>query len=259
MEWPAIFAVLCGFAMAKLQVGPALTLSNKRARKGRRFLIEAARRLTAVQKVSSVRCGRSNARARRIGQNAAAVLARRVGHNRWLWPPQPHDVEHTLSRRQQIIRDDPPVAAPPDALCTHDGAGTPACECAQAIEAALERLALGVVCVVVEAFVLPKSICSRRHVSLSATQAAEFGDMLVCDAMSRQCLRQNIEVELRIRARAGNCTNVNEQRRARRAQERHELINRLVGMSNRKECRTASGHVEARCLCAWRRDRSCHS
>jgi hypothetical protein len=198
-------------------------------------------------------------RARWIGKNAAAVATCGIGHQGFLDLPRPHDVEHALSRREQIIGNDPPMASPPNALRAHDGAVAPARERPQAIEPALERLARGVVGIVVKALVLPERIRRRGHLPLPAAQAAEFSDVSVVDAVSRQGLRQYIEIELRIGARTRDSAHVRSKRHVRLAQQRDELVYRAVGMSYRKECRSASGHVEARCLCAWRGDRSCRS
>ena len=98
----------------------------------------------------------------------------------------------------------------------------------------------------------------RRHeLGALRRRQPELGDVRVVDAVRRQGLRQYIEIELRVGARAWDRAHVHEQRHIRGSRQRHELIDRSVGMSNRKECRAASGHVEACCPCAWRRDRSC--
>jgi hypothetical protein len=109
-------------------------------------------------------------------------------------------VEHFLARRDQIVSDDAPMAAPPDGLGAHDRTEFLVAQPAQLGEAGLKCRVHGVVGVVVKALVLPERIGCRRHVALVPPQSAEFGDLPIPDLSDVQTLAQGIRVVLRVGA-----------------------------------------------------------
>src|SRR5690349_9847293 len=115
---------------------------------------------------------------RRVG-HAFAFGPRAVVHVRRLDMAGPEDVEHALAGREQVVRDDAAVAAPPDGLRAHDGAALCMPDLEQAGEAMAEALAQRVVGVIMKARVLPEAVQLGRHIALAAAQAAELRDVLV--------------------------------------------------------------------------------
>ena len=167
---------------AKLRVGPALSFIEPTSRRDKRAANSAGSRWQSFGVCRHVESligplRPSVAWARRIGQNAAVILADALGYHGFLNLPWPHNVEHALSRRQQIVGNDPAMAAPPEALCTHDGARASARERLQAIEPTPERLARRVVGIVVKTLVLPKRIGGGRYLPLPAAATTEFSDV----------------------------------------------------------------------------------
>src|SRR5215472_7936044 len=99
-------------------------------------------------------------------------------------------MEYGLAGGEQIIGNDPTMAAPPQRLCTHDRAALPAPGRGQEREAVAEGLTHGIVGIIMKAVVVPKCIDARRHVVRTSAQAAEHRDMLIVDAGAFEGLRQ---------------------------------------------------------------------
>src|SRR5437660_1590334 len=74
--------------------------------------------------------------------------------------------------REEIVGDDPAMAAPPHRLRAHDRAAPPASQLDEPGKARAERVACGVVGVIVEAAVLPQRIAPRRNLRLTRAPPA---------------------------------------------------------------------------------------
>src|SRR4051794_7153431 len=70
----------------------------------------------------------------------------------------PKNVEHGLAAGEQVIRDDPPVAAPPDRLGAHDRGWSLTTKLAQASEAGVESVGERVIGIIPKAPVFPKRV-----------------------------------------------------------------------------------------------------
>ena len=95
-------------------------------------------------------------------------------------------------------------------------------ERAQPREAGSERLAHGVVGVVVEARILPIGVRLLAHLALPRAQAAKCCDVLVADASAGKRGGKDVGIELRIGARARHAAYVDDITRAGAAQELDE-------------------------------------
>ena len=93
----------------------------------------------------------------------------------------PEDVHHALSRREEIVGDDPPVATPPDGFRAHDRASVLSALLSKSRQAQCERRRQRVVGVIPKATHPP--ICVKRELSVacSAPKATKFGNMLIAD------------------------------------------------------------------------------
>src|SRR6516162_1135199 len=140
----------------------------------------------------------------RIDQDAGGRGLRRLCHPRGNDMARPENMEYGFTGAHQIVRNDPPMASPPQGLGAHDDAPPRMPELAQPREAAAEALAHGVVGVVVKALVLPERVDARRRIALLPAQAAERRNVLISDPVRRKRLRQRITVVLRVGARAGH-------------------------------------------------------
>jgi hypothetical protein len=95
-------------------------------------------------------------------------------------------MEHLIATDDKVIRDDPTMAPPPYCLRAHHGAAPRAAQSAKPREARPKIVAHRIVGVVVETLILPEGIDVRRNTLCAWAEAAEFGDMLICDLKSRQ-------------------------------------------------------------------------
>jgi beta-lactamase class C len=153
------------------------------------------------------------------------------------------DVKHRLACRDQIVRDDPAVTAPPHRFRAHDRAGLRVTELAQPAQPGAERLAHGVVRIMVKAGVLPERIGLRRHVAAVSTQAPERGDVRIADAGLRQCLGQDIAVVLRVGPRTRHGSHVGDEPHGIVAQQLREFRHRAGRMA---DCEEGGRHGRAR-------------
>src|ERR1700720_3379852 len=108
-------------------------------------------------------------------------------------------MEYSLAGRQEIVRDDPPVAAPPDRLGAHDRAAPLTAERPQPREAGAERLAQLIVGENVEALHAPERVDLGADV-LRLAQAAERRHVLVADLERRERAGKRVAVILRVGA-----------------------------------------------------------
>src|SRR5437879_5809325 len=147
----------------------------------------------------------------------------------------PEDVEDRLSFADQVIRDDAPMAPPPEGLGAHDRAAPFPAQLAQLDETSAELLAHGVVGIVVKALIRPESIHGRWDAYLPSPETSESGDVLIADRSHRQRIGERLLVELRIRARARNGPDVGYQFHLGGGQHIDELGNRSGGVADREE------------------------
>src|SRR5438445_13901252 len=90
----------------------------------------------------------------------------------------PEDVEDRLSFADQVIRDDAPMAPPPQGLGAHDRAAPFAAQLAPLDETSPELLAHGVVVIVAEALIRPERIDGRWDRHLSSPETPEHSTAL---------------------------------------------------------------------------------
>ena len=98
--------------------------------------------------ISNTRIGR------RVDQTPVA-LSCRWGSSRLLDPAAAHQVEDIASAKQQVIGDDPSVAAPPHRFGAHDRRGPFGGHPVELVETIAERSRQRIVRIIVEALVLP--------------------------------------------------------------------------------------------------------
>jgi hypothetical protein len=75
-----------------------------------------------------------------------------------------HSMKHCLAPSEQVICDDPPMAAPPNSFSAHDRASACRTEFEQFGERVRKRGRERVVSVIVETVILPECIYGRRNV-----------------------------------------------------------------------------------------------
>ena len=105
---------------------------------------------------------------------------------RWLYVVSSKNVEHVISSRDQIVRDDSAMTSPPNRLGAHDGASLGMAQFTQSGEPELKILGHRVISVIVETRILPKGIQRGWHVWASGSQTSERCDVLVIDRKLRQ-------------------------------------------------------------------------
>ncbi len=118
---------------------------------------------------------------RRIGHDSVWARLGSARHLRLVYVARPKDMKYGLSCGDQVVRDNSPMAAPPDRLGTHDGASPRPPAFAQGSQAGLEGFGHGVVGIVVKALVLPECVHGRWRAVLFSPQASERGNVLVPD------------------------------------------------------------------------------
>src|SRR5690242_6492200 len=99
-----------------------------------------------------------------------------------------------MSGGEQVIGDDPPMAAPPHGFGAHDRAPLASSERQQSLHPLAKAVGQRVVGVVVKALVAPQAVDLGRDLVTPAAQAAELADELVPDLELRQLAGQRIEV-----------------------------------------------------------------
>ena len=114
---------------------------------------------------------------------------------------RPEDVHHALACGEEVVRDDTPVAAPPDGLGAHDRASVPATSVSEPRQTRGERLRQRIVGIVPKAPHTPVGVRRRFHIPRSSSKAAKFGDVFVADLPRPQRFGEAVGVKLRIGAR----------------------------------------------------------
>ena len=94
-------------------------------------------------------------------------------------------MKHLLATDDEVVRNDPTMAPPPHCLRTHHGAAPHAAQIAEPDEAGAKTAAHRIVGVVVKTLILLEGIDVRRNIFCACAEAAELGDMLICDLKSR--------------------------------------------------------------------------
>lgn len=80
--------------------------------------------------------------------------------------------------------------------------------------------------------ILPEVIDLWRNTLCACAEAAEFGDMLICDLKSRQCLRKRFAIVLRICPRAWNSAHVDDDADLRSSEQVDKFADRARGMTD---------------------------
>ncbi len=123
---------------------------------------------------------------RRIGHRVSRPRPGPRRQARYCDLARPKDMKHLLATDDEIVRDDPTMAPPPHCLRAHHGAAPHAAQITEPGEAGAKTAAHRIVGVVVKTPILPESIDVMRNILCTCAEAAEFGDMLICDLKSRQ-------------------------------------------------------------------------
>jgi hypothetical protein len=108
------------------------------------------------------------------------------------------DVHDRHAAREQVVGDDPAMAAPPHRLGAHDRDGRALRDREQLVEAGVELRRQRIVGVVAERGDVPGVVRERRRFLRLAAPAAERRDRGVSDRRDR--IPEDIAVELRVRA-----------------------------------------------------------
>src|ERR1700730_3087046 len=151
------------------------------------------------------------------------------------------DVEDRLAFADQVVGDDAAMTSPPDSLRAHDGALPPSAQLAQPVEAGAEGLTHGVVRVVVKALVRPERVHGRWDLGLPSPETSESGDMRIVDLGGGQRGGKHVTVELRIRARSRNSSNIDHEPDLHASEQIDELAGRSGRMADGEE-RECRGH-----------------
>ena len=110
------------------------------------------------------------------------------------------NVEHLISGREQIVRDNSAMTSPPNRLCAHNGTPLGMAQFTQSHQAGLKILAHRVISVIVEAGVLPKSVHRWWHRCALSPETPELCDVLVIYPKLRQRYWEHVPIELWIGA-----------------------------------------------------------
>lgn len=145
------------------------------------------------------------------------------------------DMEDTCTFSEEIVGDDPSMAAPPDRFSAHDGAPALGSKISQPGEPLGERIGQGVVRIVPKTPHLPKPIHRGILGMLFSSKAAEFGEMLIPDLPRRESLGEGLFVELRIGAGPRHGSHVHDSIDRRFPEEIDELRKRPGSVSYGEE------------------------
>src|SRR3984885_13814684 len=96
------------------------------------------------------------------------------------------NMKHLITTDDKIIRDYPAMTPPPHCLRAHHGTAPQAAQIAKPREARAKTAAHRIIGVVVKTLILPEGIDLWRNILCAGAEAAEFGDMLICDLKPRQ-------------------------------------------------------------------------
>src|SRR6187401_916778 len=100
---------------------------------------------------------------------------------RWSDSIGPENVKYPLAGDEEIVRDDPAVAAPPHCLRAHHGAAPEMAKFAQPCQARLKNVAHRIVGVIVKTLIFPETVDVGWDFSRPRAPTAQLCDMRVCD------------------------------------------------------------------------------
>src|SRR3989442_3421591 len=127
----------------------------------------------------------------------------------WLAPPGAQKVEDQAARGDEGVGQHPPVAPPPQRLGAHEGRGSIPARSDQPLEPGFELFGVHVVGVPAEGGGLERSV-RRLARGLRLAEASQLPPPYVCDAGSLEAPSQGVLTELRMLARAGRGSNVDQ-------------------------------------------------
>ena len=139
---------------------------------------------------------------------------------------RPDDVHYAFTCGEEVVRDDTPMAAPPDGLGAHDRASVPPTSVSESRQTRCERRRQRVVRIIAKTAHPPISVGRRFRAAHLSAETTKFGDMLIADLPRRQRSRKAFAIELRIGARSRYRPYVDDQVDARRPKQIDEFIDR---------------------------------
>ena len=174
--------------------------------------------------------------ARRGWKNQGAVGEKACGwgQGRRLDMPGTENVEHHVSRSDQIVGDDSAVTSPPQSLSAHDGTTVFVAELAQFRKTRTKGRRHRVIGKVMKAIMTPKPIDLWRNTACFSAPAAEGAQVPIHDVELGQRCWQSLFVILRIGARAWDGADVRDKLNIRFLQDFNELLDRARRMSDRE-------------------------
>jgi len=95
-------------------------------------------------------------------------------------------MEHAFTSGQKIVRDDPPMASPPQRLGTHNGAGLVTIKVAEPSQSGAKFITHDIVSIIVEAVIMPECIDAWSNIAILAAQSTKRCDMFISDSQRRQ-------------------------------------------------------------------------
>ena len=171
----------------------------------------------------------------RIGQRPIWLQACHGSHTRRLDAVRGKDVKDVLLSREQIVRNDAPVASPPHRFRAHDGAAPRVSCLAQLSQAGSEGTCRRVIRIVVKALVFPERIHRRRHVACFASPTPQRGYVCVTDLIYGQSPRDCLLIVMRIRSRSRHASHIDNEVNVCLPQQVNELVHWPCRMSDREE------------------------
>jgi hypothetical protein len=142
-----------------------------------------------------------------------------------------HQMNDVNPARDQVIRDDAPMASPPHRLGAHDRLD--AVDREQLVEARSELRRQRVIREVCERGDAPGIVRQRWRLLRFATAAAERRDRGVCEVVAREPGADHVGVELWIRARSPDRPDIDDRLHAVCAQQRSQLVDGSRRMTDR--------------------------
>ncbi len=136
------------------------------------------------------------------------------------------DVHHALACGKEVVRDDTPMAPPPDRLGAHDRASVAPTPLPESRETRCERRRQRVVRIIAKTAHPPIRVGRRFRTPRLAAQTAKLSDMLIADLPGRQRFGKAFAIELRIGARSRYRPYVDDQVDARRPKQIDEFGDR---------------------------------
>ena len=109
---------------------------------------------------------------------------------------RPEDVHNAFACGEEVVRDDTPMAAPPDGLGAHDRASVPATSVSEPRQTRCERQRQRVVRIIAKASHPPISVESEGSaLRIFPRRPPSFGDMLIADLPRRQRFGEAFAIE----------------------------------------------------------------